>query len=243
MKKVLLVGNPGDAVISVARQMGTGPFRAPHYMVSMVGLLGGQGRTGEVSLAHEGTLFLDEIFNFRRNTVEELVRVLALGYSEYTYKGEPLRFPASPNLVVASFPKCDGYLRGVSPCRTGACVCSASDKRIYTHALTQTIGRFKPDEVIELNPTKVEPWEISIAQRWELIQLQNRFEVLNQAKRAASADLGAFVSGLVDKALLNPDVEARMEAVRSLPSEAKDTVERIFLLDRIDQLENSTPTE
>jgi magnesium chelatase family protein len=52
----------------------TRPFRAPHYTISDVGLIGGGHLPlpGEVSLAHNGVLLLDELPQFRRHMLEVL---------------------------------------------------------------------------------------------------------------------------------------------------------------------------
>lgn len=55
------------------------PFRAPHHTVSIAGLIGTNGRPGEVHLAHGGVLFLDELDEFRTDAIRALACALNLG--------------------------------------------------------------------------------------------------------------------------------------------------------------------
>lgn len=54
------------------------PLQAPHYTISMMGLLGGGTGMlpGVASLAHNGLLFLDELGEFNKNTLDTLRTVL-----------------------------------------------------------------------------------------------------------------------------------------------------------------------
>ncbi|MEC8063761.1 MAG: YifB family Mg chelatase-like AAA ATPase [Pseudomonadota bacterium] len=57
------------------------PFRAPHHMVTVNGLLGGGQvfQPGELSLAHHGILFLDELTEYKRATLDHLREPLQSG--------------------------------------------------------------------------------------------------------------------------------------------------------------------
>lgn len=77
------------------------PFRAPHHTVSEAGLVGANGRPGEVSLAHRGVLWLDALPEFRAAAVGRLRDVLRNGHPH---------FPAKPCVVATAYPcPCGSY--------------------------------------------------------------------------------------------------------------------------------------
>ena len=189
MRKILIIGNPGDGIMLKARElhaalspadeqtvfeqklMAAGcfmpesnalPFRAPHHTVSPMGLNGAGGaspRPGEVSLAHGGTLFLDQIKEFRRSSTEALYSILEKGTSDLRFSttGATVRYPARPQLVIASFPKCHYFLNiwlsGPGDKCTGTqCNCSDKHKARHWELLADLIMDFQPDETITLEP-------------------------------------------------------------------------------------------
>jgi magnesium chelatase family protein len=70
-----VTGLTGDGTAWVTTQ----PFRASHYTISDVGLIGVDrvSMPGEVSLAHSGMLFPDELPKFRRHVLAVLRQPLA----------------------------------------------------------------------------------------------------------------------------------------------------------------------
>jgi magnesium chelatase family protein len=191
MRKILIIGNPGDGIVLKARElhaalrpadeqtvfeqklMAAGcslpesnavPFRAPHHTVSSAGLNGGgernRPRPGEVSLAHGGTLFLDEVKEFRRSSTEVLYSILEKGSSDlrWSIAGATVRYPARPQLVIASFPKCYYFLnlwstaKGAAKCTSTQCSCNDENKAHHRELLADLIMDFQPDEIITLEP-------------------------------------------------------------------------------------------
>ena len=87
------------------------PFRAPHYTISNVGLVGG-GRwplPGEVTLAHRGVLFLDELPEFGHTTLEALRQPMEDRVVTISRAQGSATFPANFMLAAAMNPCPCGY--------------------------------------------------------------------------------------------------------------------------------------
>lgn len=125
-------GLPIDALLSGHR-----PYRAPHHVVSDVGLVGGGAipRPGEVSLAHHGVLFLDEFPEFRRSALEALRAPLEVGAVRITRAQGSLHLPARFQLIAAMNP-CPCGRQGL---RGAQCLCSRTAVGNYLRKLSQPI--------------------------------------------------------------------------------------------------------
>lgn len=134
---------------------GSRPFRAPHFSISIAGLVGGATlRPGEVTLAHNGVLFLDELPEFPKAQLELLRLPLQDGQMTVQTGHGPVRLPAHFQLVAASNPCPCGFLgHAVRPC-----VCSEDLKARYARRLAgPLLNRFdlkvriqalRPDEIL-----------------------------------------------------------------------------------------------
>lgn len=114
---------------------GDRPFRAPHYGVSDIALVGGGGsvRPGEISLAHRGVLFLDELPEFSKSCIEALRLPLEEGAVTVVRLKRSETFPAAFQLIAAMNP---------CPCGVGSsekCRCSVLDVQRYMKKLSQPI--------------------------------------------------------------------------------------------------------
>ncbi|HMO01827.1 MAG TPA: YifB family Mg chelatase-like AAA ATPase [Oligoflexia bacterium] len=119
---------------------GEPPFRAPHHIVSDVGLIGGGAfpKPGEISLAHRGVLFLDEFPEFRRNALEALRAPLEQGSVTVTRAKSTVTYPAEFQLIATMNPCPCGRL-GSNTLSKEACMCSRSAIKNYLRKLSGPI--------------------------------------------------------------------------------------------------------
>lgn len=129
--------------------LGERPYRAPHHVISDVGLVGGGSspRPGEISLAHRGVLFLDEFPEYRRTALEALRAPLESGRVQIVRAAGSVEFPARFQLVAAMNPCPCGRL-GM---KEGSCICSLQEVRGYLKKLSQPVLD-RIDLHVELDP-------------------------------------------------------------------------------------------
>ncbi len=97
------------------------PFRAPHYTISAVGLIGGgtYPKPGEVTISHRGVLFMDEMPEFGRSTLEVLRQPLEDKKVTLSRASGTITYPANIMLVGAMNPCPCGYFeeQGENECK------------------------------------------------------------------------------------------------------------------------------
>jgi predicted ATPase with chaperone activity len=105
------------------------PFRAPHCSTSRAGMLGSNGRPGEVHLARHGTLYLDHVLDFRRHVIQDIGRNID-----------------SSTLLVASTPAC--------PCFNGfrakACRCGERVQASFERQKERVINDLGITKVVDI---------------------------------------------------------------------------------------------
>jgi len=146
------VGQPLGAILR-----GHPPFRAPHHVISEVGLVGGGAtpRAGEISLAHRGVLFLDEFPEYKRSALEALRAPLEAGKVTISRASGSLTLPARFQLIAAMNPCPCGRLGGQPGSRKEICLCTRTSIQSYLKKLSQPILD-RIDLQVELNPVPVE---------------------------------------------------------------------------------------
>jgi magnesium chelatase family protein len=108
------------SVAGIKRELGTRPFRSPHYTISDVAMVGGGSipKPGEVSLAHRGVLFLDELPEFKRHTLEALRIPIEEKRVTISRAQRTITFPASFQIISAMNPcPCGNFRNPKKECR------------------------------------------------------------------------------------------------------------------------------
>lgn len=113
------------------------PFRAPHHIISRVGLIGGGARPlpGEISLAHRGVLFLDEFNEFPRAVIEALRQPLEDGKLTISRSLERVSYPSRFMLIASTNPCPCGFLSDEKK----ECSCSPREISRYRKKLSGPI--------------------------------------------------------------------------------------------------------
>lgn len=94
------------------------PFRNPHHSITRAGFIGGgNGRPGEISLAHQGVLMLDEMPEFRKEVLESLREPLEEGKISLSRNHHIFEIPCDFMLVGAMNPCPCGYYPNHEICR------------------------------------------------------------------------------------------------------------------------------
>jgi magnesium chelatase family protein len=122
------------SVAGLKRELGMRPFRAPHYTISDVAMVGGGSipKPGEVSLAHRGILFLDELPEFKRHTLEALRIPIEEKRVTISRAQRTITFPASFQLISAMNPcPCGNFRNPKKECR-----CNPSQIKKYVSKIS-----------------------------------------------------------------------------------------------------------
>ena len=148
------------------------PFRAPHFTVSNVALVGGGStpQPGEISLAHNGVLFLDELPEYQRSVIEVLRQPLEERKVTISRARMTTDYPASFMLIAAANACPCGYYNHP----TKECTCSPGQVNKYLGKISGPLmDRIDIHlEVMPLSPTELaskKPGETSAEIRQRVI--------------------------------------------------------------------------
>ncbi len=171
---------------------GARPYRAPHHVVSDVGLVGGGStpKPGEISLAHRGVLFMDEFPEYRRTALESLRAPLESGRVQIVRAAGRVEFPARFQLVAAMNPCPCGKLSVPN----GGCVCSYKDVQKYLKKLSQPILD-RIDLHVELDPVPLSVLVNPTTQQTQSSELKNIIRAARNLQFERQRKLNAELSG------------------------------------------------
>lgn len=114
---------------------GLPPCRQPSCRISKSALLGGNGKPGEISLAHRGILILDEFIQFDREVREALRQPMQERKVSFNWQGRLITYPAAC-LIIATYNNCPC---GLWDGENGACRCTPGERQRYMGSLSEAI--------------------------------------------------------------------------------------------------------
>jgi len=176
------------------------PVRVPPQSVSVVELLGGEGRPGEFSLAHGGVLVLDELPEFADDCLEALRLPIEDGSVRLTRDGSASLWPARFSLLAT-----------MRSCSCGQGCCSKAAVRRYQAKVSGPILD-RMDLVVPVDgPTATRPSErgepsSAIRARIALARERQR-QRLRGTPWSCNAELPASGQAIVQLCPADPEVE------------------------------------
>ncbi|MDD4495610.1 MAG: YifB family Mg chelatase-like AAA ATPase, partial [Eubacteriales bacterium] len=174
------------------------PFRAPHYTISEMGLIGGgrNPKPGEISLASRGVLFLDEIQEFSPAVLEVLRQPLEEGSVTISRVNASITYPANFMLICASNPCACGYLLDDDK----ECSCTDSQIRRYKSKLSGPLLD-RIDIQIEVKRIKYNEFESKKAEE-SSETVRSRVEKVRKLQRERYAEYGIYTNSQLERVLI-----------------------------------------
>ena len=175
------------------------PFRAPHYTLSEMSLVGG-GRTpkpGEVSLSNCGVLFLDEMLEFGHSVLEVLRQPLEDGIVTISRVKASITYPAKFMLICASNPCACGYMLDEGK----ECRCTPNQIKSYMNKLS---GPMLDRMDIQIEVSRIKYSELENKVEGEASEVvRKRVEKVREIQRERYKELGITTNSQLQPSHMN----------------------------------------